>query len=286
MTVRSSTRYHPTTKMHPPEEDSRIISGDGPVNLRTALKHQRAQDAARNPQQLAPLQERIDRMHMRNRFGAPLVEQVSLSRAGPQKPASSAQIAAGVCSASGCVLTLLGAIQSHVPLLAAGIAIAACGAVGWKILHGRATSVSADAHTQSPLMFDEAALALFDTSLEKAAAELDDENASRLVSIKDAFKRIGNQAVIHDEHFTLEDRMYLRECLRRYVPDSVDAYLHVPAAQRNQTLLADQPCAQAALLQQLDLLLDEILLREKKISRNAAERLARQQRFLASKKSH
>ena len=79
--------------------------------------------------------------------------------------------------------------------------------------------------------------------------------------------------------------MYLRECLRRYVPDSVTAYLGVPVAQRQEPLLDDQPCAQVALLQQLDLLLEEILLREKKIGRSAAEQLVSQQRFLASKKS-
>lgn len=128
-------------------------------------------------------------------------------------------------------------------------------------------------------------LAAFDAALEKSAAQLDEENATRLLTIKDAFKRMGNQVAAHDEHFTVEDRMYLRECLRRYVPDSVQAYLRVPAAQRNEALLNDQPCAQIALLQQLDLLLEEIRLREKKLGRSAAEVLARQQRFLASKKS-
>ena len=102
---------------------------------------------------------------------------------------------------------------------------------------------------------------------------------------QEAFKRMGNQVASHDEHFTVEDRMYLRECLRRYVPDSVEAYLRVPAAQRIVPLLNDQPCAQTALHQQLDLLLEEIRLREKKIGRSAAEKLANQQRFLASKKS-
>ena len=40
-----------------------------------------------------------------------------------------------------------------------------------------------------------------------------------------------------------------------------------------------------ALRQQLDLLLEEICLRETKIGRSAAEQLAGQQRFLAAKKS-
>ena len=46
-----------------------------------------------------------------------------------------------------------------------------------------------------------------------------------------------------------------------------------------------QPSAHDALLQQLALLHGEILAREKKIGRSAAEVLAKQQRFLESKKS-
>lgn len=271
--------------MHPPDEDNRLISGDGPINLRTALKQKRAQDAV-EPQQHSLLIERMNRVHTRNRFGTPLVDQVNLYQATPKRPASGAQIVMGIATACGGVLALLGAIQSHVPLLAVGVAVAVCGAVGWKIVHRKVLAANApDALMPSPLIFEEAALALFDACLEKAAAELDEENASRLIAIKEACKRISHQAVVHDGHFTVEDRMYLRECLRRYVPDSVDAYLRVPAAQRTQPLLADQPCPQAALRQQLDLLLDEIQLREKKLSRSAAEQLARQQQFLNSKKT-
>lgn len=271
--------------MRPSEEDSRLISGEGPINLRTALKRKRSLDASKQGHH-SQLQERIERVHTRNRFGVSLVDHLSASRRSAQKPASSAQIAFGVLVACGCVVVLLGAIQSLVAIMAIGVAIAGCGALGWKFAHGKAQK--ADARTtsaQSPWLFDPASLAVFDTSLEKAAAELDEESASGLLAIKEAFKRMGNQVASHDEHFTVEDRMYLRECLRRYVPDSVEAYLRVPAAQRIVPLLNDQPCAQTALRQQLDLLLEEIRLREKKIGRSAAEQLANQQRFLASKKS-
>ena len=271
--------------MQPSEEDSRLVSGEGPINLRTALKQQRSMDTLRRDQP-SQLRERIERVHTRNRFGASLVDHLSTSRMSSQKPASGAQIALGVVAACGCVLALLGAIQSLMLPLAAGIALAGCGALGWIIVHNRAkASDPSEGGAQSPWLFDAASLAVFDSSLEKAAAELDEENASRLLAIKAAFKRMAHQVVSHDEHFTVDDRMYLRECLRRYVPDSVTAYLGVPVAQRQEPLLDDQPCAQVALLQQLDLLLEEILLREKKIGRSAAEQLVSQQRFLASKKS-
>lgn len=183
---------------------------------------------------------------------------------------------------------MLGAIQSLVVLMATGVAIAAFGALGWKVVHAKARTAvpqRATGGAQPALLFDPQTLAIFDAALEKAGAELDENCAARLLSIKEAFKRMGSQSAAHDEHFTVEDRMYLRECLRRYVPDSLQAYLRVPVAQRHQPLLSDQPCAQVALLQQLDLLLNEVRLREKKLARSAAGHLVRQQQFLASKKS-
>ena len=276
--------------MHPPEEESRpiesrLIAGDGPVNRRTALKQQHSERQQRQQRQPhAALQQRIERVHTRNRFGAPLAEQLAASRVSAQAPAAGAQIALGVLAACGAVVALLGAIQALPLLLAGGAALAGCGALGWKMVHSRATTAS-NANAAPPALLDAASLAAFDAALETAAAELDDDSATQLLTIKAAFQRIAQQSVVQDEHFTVDDRLYLRECLRRYVPDSVAAYLRVPAAQRCEPLLDGQPCAHSALRQQLDWLLAEIRLREKKIGRSAAEQLLRQQRFLDSKKS-
>ena len=271
--------------MHPPEEESRLIAGDGPINRRTALKQQHSERQQRQQRQPhAALQERIERVHTRNRFGAPLVEHLAASRESAQQPASGAQIALGVLAACGAVVALLGAIQALPWLLVGGAVLAGCGALGWVIVQ-RKTVAASNASAAPSALFDPASLAAFDAALEKAAAELDDDSAARLLAIKEAFKRIAQQGAVQDEHFTVDDRLYLRECLRRYVPDSVSAYLRVPVAQRGEALLNDQPCAQIALCQQLDLLLQEILLRETKIGRSAAEQLLRQQRFLDSKKS-
>ena len=51
--------------MHPSDEESRLISGEGPINMRTALKEKPSADAARL-QQPSPLQERIERVHTRS----------------------------------------------------------------------------------------------------------------------------------------------------------------------------------------------------------------------------
>jgi hypothetical protein len=69
------------------------------------------------------------------------------------------------------------------------------------------------------------------------------------------------------------------------VPDTLGAFLRVPAGQRNTLLIDGQATAEATMLRQLSTLHDEIEQREKKIGRSAAEGLMKQDRFLKSKRS-
>ena len=272
--------------MPSPEKDPRLVSGDGPVNPRTALQHERGQglQSQQTGQQPAQLRERMERVHARNRFGVSLQEHFLSTHTARQLPASGLQTGLGVGVACGILVAMLGGIQSSVVLTAAGLVLAACSALGWKVVHARARAPSTQG-VQPAVLFDPQTLAAFDEALRQAAAELDEPCAACLLAIKEAFQRISGQPVVQDAHFTQEDRLYLRECLRRYVPDSLQAYLRVPVAQRQAPLPGNQPCARAALLQQLGLLLHEVQLREQKLGHSAAEQLLRQQRFLASKAS-
>jgi hypothetical protein len=121
--------------------------------------------------------------------------------------------------------------------------------------------------------------------LDSACAELGDAAMHQLMDIKQSIASIARHARGVDEHFTTEDRLFLRECLRRYIPDTLEAFLRVPAGQRNTALLDSQTTAEATLLRQLLTLREEIAQREKKIGRSAAEGLMQQDRFLASKRS-
>ena len=85
-----------------------------------------------------------------------------------------------------------------------------------------------------------------------------------------------------DEHFRPEDRLYVNECLRRYLPDSLQAYLAVPAGQRALPL-ADGQTAQDLLLGQLTPLHQELLDREAKLAGQASAALLRQQRVRTAK---
>ncbi len=267
--------------MNSAHEDSRVVTGDGPINRRTALQHDRLlrEEAPLHPD----MAERLDRVQARSRLGAPLADTIAQHTEATHAPATPWQILAGVVAAAGVVVAMLGAIESSRWPLALGLATAALGAVGWWAARPRPSS--AEEATGPAALFDSAALAAFDASLHAAAAELSEETAAQVVRIKEAFQRLGPQRPAHDEHFTLEDRLFLRECLRRYLPDSLQAFLRVPAAQRNAQLHDGQPSAEQALLQQLRMLHEEVLQREKKIGRSAAEHVLRQQRFLESKKS-
>ncbi|XVJ68737.1 MAG: hypothetical protein HEQ39_03095 [Rhizobacter sp.] len=125
----------------------------------------------------------------------------------------------------------------------------------------------------------------FDRLLDESSTALGDDAIERLTSIKVSVVHIAQHAQGIDEYFTHEDRLFLRECLRRYIPDTLDAFMRVPANQRNTQLLDGQASAQALLLDQLAALQEEVALREKKIGRSAAEGLMKQNRFLEAKRS-
>lgn len=268
--------------MNSPEDDSRFVAGDGPVNRRTALLHERQARATEEPPAHTQLAEQLRRAHARTQLGTPLAEYFAAPPQTHVAP-SALHIATSVLAAGGAVVVLLGVIQSAALPLVAGAGATLLGAVGW--WRTRPAQPAHSAATPATALFDTEALQAFDRCLEAAAPELGEQAIQRLLETKEAFQRMGHERPTHDEHFTVEDRLFLRECLRRYLPDTLQAYLRVPAAQRRQVLHQGQPSAHDALLQQLALLHGEILAREKKIGRSAAEVLARQQRFLESKKS-
>lgn len=149
----------------------------------------------------------------------------------------------------------------------------------------RKSATATDLAISSQPLFDIASLEAFDGLLDEASTQLGDAALERLAAVKASVVRIAQHARGVDEHFTNEDRMYLRECLRRYVPDTLEAFLRVPLAHRNSPLLEGQASPESTMLRQLSMLQEEIIQREKKIGRSAAEGLMKQDRFLESKRS-
>ncbi len=269
--------------MNPSDDEPHVISADGPINRRTALLEQRRREEAQAPANPAVL-ERVLRVHMRNALGAPLAQQLDLDRSAAERPPSGLMIGSGVLMAGGTVFGLLGLIQSSGITVLGGAAMGTLGLMGMIWARHQAGSATNRQTPPQPL-FDPATLDTFDRVLEDASADLGDAASHKLMEIKASIVRIAVHAQGVDEHFTTEDRLYLRECLRRYVPDTLEAFLRVPTGQRNILLLEGQATAEATMLRQLSTLRDEIAQREKKIGRSAAEGLMRQDRFLESKRS-
>lgn len=270
--------------MNPNFEEPRLIKAASPVNRRTAMREQLKREeekAASHPL----LRQRLQRVRMRSTMGAPLSEQLAKDRPHAQHAPNSLLIACGIVMAGGVVLALLGMIQSSIMSVLIGITVGTTSLFGliWLRRRNKKTSGSV---VPAQALFDHATINTFDRVIEEASPELGDAAIGHLTAIKTTIVRMAQHGQSVDEHFTTEDRLYLRECLRRYIPDTLEAFLRIPAGQRTLLLLLEgQASAESTMLNQLVTLHDEITQREKKIGRSAAEDLMKQDRFLASKKS-
>lgn len=257
------------------ERDPKHLVGSRPVNRRTAPRQAVA------PKVAAVAVERVRAAQARNRLGAPLAEQLRVPAAGAQQPLRATAVAGGIAAACG-VLGLFLAWLHGSPL--AGVA-GAGGIAGGLLLArtGRRRAAGVPELPATPL-FDPASVEAFDRAVQQLAADLPPAVVQPLTQFKQLVLRMARQpgAGNVDEHFQLEDRLYANECLRRYLPDSLQAYLAVPREQR-ETPLADGHTPQGLLLQQLALLHAQMETRETKLARGAAEALLRQQRFLNAK---
>ena len=265
--------------------EPKYVSASKPVNRRTA------QPAARAEQLSPVVQERLAAkwagQHTRNRFGVPLAEQLLIAAKPARTPAMSPLLITGgvVCAAS--AVGLLLAAIAHSWVFAGGGAAGLAAGMSLVFLNRRSEALSALAAPSVPAFFDVASLQAFDRALQSMAADAPDTVVSALTSLKQQLARTAQQAANApvDEHFTMDDRLYLTELVRRYVPDSLQAFLQVPRDQRAAPVLGRGESAVSLLLGQLQLLGAELALREKKLTQSQSENLLRQQRFLASKSS-
>lgn len=166
--------------------------------------------------------------------------------------------------------------------LAAGGALTVAGiAAGlWGLHVWRRKQSAADAPAQLP-PFDLQALARLDAVMDALAPQVPAHTLHQLTVIKATLVRMApllSSAQAGDQ-FTVDDGLYIAECVRRYLPDSLQACLRVPAHLR----AAGDPSPLALLDEQLDLLHAELHHREQKLGRATAEALMQQRRFLKAK---
>ena len=147
---------------------------------------------------------------------------------------------------------------------------------------------------EQPLLplFDATALVKLDEVLHHLASEMTEAQLAPLRGLTDTLERMAPlmRRVGVNEQFTQEDHYYVTECVRRYLPDTLQAYLQVPRHSRSQPAPASldagtgqAPSADELLATQLALLQTELGRREKALTSASTEALQKQQRFLKAK---
>lgn len=257
-----------------PDPDSKYAVSNRPVNSRTSAVPTRKVNPV--------IHERLEAVRARSQLGPSLTGR--LRQSGNRGELDPLTVVGGIAATLSVVAFFLSWLQSSVLLPIA--AAAGLGAASMLIVWRRRLARNTAAQTQlsGATVLDEESLARLDDALNRLLAEVTDDLAARVMLLKDMLVRIGRQmGTTADEHFTLEDRFYVRESVRRYLPDSVEAYLGVPRTQRTQSLGNDEQTAETLLRSQIALIELELQTKEAKLGRSAAEQLLRQQRFLESK---
>ena len=264
-----------------PKPDSRRAYASAPVNQRTAPRvtatpapvHASLKARAQKARQRQLLGPSVSELLARGTLGA-------TRRQGKLHPGVIAATVCAVAAASTLVLIRTGAG------LALAAALGALGAAAWLWQHRSQRAASeAVLPPAAPQPFEPEALRRIDEAFEATAAAVAEPMLAALLSLKAAAVRIalalGSAPV--DGDFTLDDRLYVVESLRRYIPDTLGAYLQVPAAQRAVPGTGEGQSANDLLQDQLALLQSELKQREQRLHGSAVEALRRQQRFLQSK---
>ena len=253
------------------QNDSRRAYASTPVNQRTAPR-----EAAKPPPVHALLKARAQKARQRQLLGPSMSELLARGASGAPRPHDKLHpgvIAAAVFAVASASALLL--VRSGAGLVLAAALAVLGGASG--LWQHRSQRVAKAAQRRvmpapsNPALFSAEALRRIDEAFEATAAIVPDAALAALLSLKATAVRLAlalNRAEV-DAGFTVEDRMYVIECIGRYIPDTLGFQL----AQN-----ADQ-----IVLSQLALLQSELELREQRLQGRAVEPLLRQQRFLEAK---
>jgi hypothetical protein len=263
------------------QQDPKFVASSRPINQRTAVR----QLIRQKP--LKPIvRERLEGTKARSRFGLPLAEQIdSLAAKSKRIPLSALTILGSIVSAVSVVCLLLAWIQLSWLFTTTGL-LGLLAGLGLVIREHR-LRIPANLAVSSEPFFDNSSLQKFDSMMEKIALEVPENIALQLGEVKQLIVRISRQAsaVAADENFTMDDRMYVIESVRRYLPDTLQSYLLIPSQQRTVVAIDGQHTAATLLGHQLSLIQVELKKCESRITKSTAENLLRQQRFLESKRS-
>lgn len=272
-----------------PQSSQRFASSSGPVNRRTVRQ---PLEVSPPPQAHASLRQRMAQVQARHRLGQPLSQRLAVGGSNRLRGATpAASVGAAGALALGGVGLLLAGLQASWLLGAASVGLTGLAAGLWMVARRQSAASSLAEQPLLPL-FDATALAKLDEVLHHLASEMTEAQLAPLRSLADTLERMAPlmRRVGVNEQFTQEDHFYVTECVRRYLPDTLQAYLQVPRHSRSQPAPASldagsgpAPSADELLATQLALLQTELGRREKALTSASTEALQKQQRFLKAK---
>jgi hypothetical protein len=271
------------TVMDEKSRESRYAVGDRPANPRTAGPALRESEQIDHPEAV----RRAQQLRARHELGAPLAELLQPSDRPHRRAPVPASSIAGALAGTGLLLGAMVAPGWVWPVAAVALAGASYGAAWWGLRHAQ-RAVRSDPTTMVPSPpIDRQAVEALDRLLDEVAPQLSPAAREPLQRLKDTIVRlVGSSFTDASASLTSDDRLYLHECLRRYLPDSLTAYLKVPAGRRDLPLNNDGITATRALCDQLALMEQALNGQEAKVAASAGEALLRQQEFLRAKARH
>jgi hypothetical protein len=268
--------------MDDPKPGKNFAVSHGPVNSRLIAPQALPADDT-SPLVLA----RLEAVQARLRLGTPLAERLGTAQRVPGNagPLSARQVVSVVgATVSGVGLTL-GLIQSAVLVIGAST-VFLCGFGAVAYLAGKARrQAGGDAVAPAGPLVESKDIALLDAAMEKLVAAAPQETVDRLTDLKEQISRsLALLASTHSHPGSLdEDAFFVRECVRRYLPDSINGFLRVPLKDRESLQMEDGKTAQDLLHDQFDMLKGKLHAKENRLTQLAGESLMQQQRFLAAK---
>lgn len=205
-------------------------------------------------------------------------------RAVPRRPAAAMAplAAAALLGSAGGVGLFIGWLQGSWAI--AGGSLAAAGLGAWLGLKARATA--APPNLPGTASVDEADAERLDALVEACAGELPAGALARLEGIAATLGRMVPtlRQGLPGPPWRPDDGLFLRQLLKRYLPDSIQRYLEIPAAQRPALRLDDGRTPAEALEAQLDGLAGELAERETRLAQAASEALALHGAFLEARR--
>lgn len=269
--------------MNEPQGKGKYAVSSGPVNRRTATPAQRTERPAQAPIVLS----RLKAAQAKQRLGASLNQRFASGAAQPgvQSKASSTLVIQAIGCTLGATGVFLGILQSAWPVVAVGAATV-LGLASWMVVQRRRAHSPATAQEENLRAWIEPEhLDRLDALMEHLAKESPQDTVDALRQLKDTLGRCALLLADGATHALAapDDSLFIREAIRRYIPDTIQACLKVPAEDRETRVIDDGKTAIVLLHAQLALLDAQLQQREGRLSQLAGEALLKQQRFLAAK---